>query len=173
MTFTEIALTHLQYHRWATSQVAEECLQIPAELLVKDLKGSFPSIYDYLAHLYSSDSIWLDRLLGKPAGAREDYKAPGCTWELRDAWLVVHDKFIAWAEGISESEWSREIAYKSMAGVPNQSPLWQIVLHVVNHGTHHRGQISNMLRQVGQKPVNLDLIAYYRAHTQASPALST
>ena len=42
------------------------------------------------------------------------------------------------------------------------SPLWQMVLHIVNHGTHHRGQITHMLRQLGQKPVNLDLIGYYR-----------
>jgi uncharacterized damage-inducible protein DinB len=37
-----------------------------------------------------------------------------------------------------------------------------MILHVVNHGTYHRGQITNMLRQIGQKPKNLDLMRYYR-----------
>jgi uncharacterized damage-inducible protein DinB len=40
--------------------------------------------------------------------------------------------------------------------------LWKIVLHVVNHGTHHRGQASGFLRAMGHVPPPLDLIAYYR-----------
>jgi uncharacterized damage-inducible protein DinB len=39
-----------------------------------------------------------------------------------------------------------------------------MILHVVNHGTHHRGQITTILRQLGATPRNLDLIAYYRAN---------
>ena len=164
MRFHEIAVTHLQYHRWATSQVAEECLKLPADMLVKDMKGSFPSIYDYLAHVYQADSIWLDRLRESPIGTREDYAAPGCTWDLRDAWLGVIDRMIAWAEELNESDWEVERSYKTMAGMPMKSPNWQMILHIVNHGTHHRGQIVNIFRQLGVKPMNLDLIGYYRTH---------
>jgi uncharacterized damage-inducible protein DinB len=43
------------------------------------------------------------------------------------------------------------------------SPLWQMVQHVVNHGSYHRGQVTTMLRQLGSKPPkSLDMIAYYR-----------
>ncbi len=57
------------------------------------------------------------------------------------------------------------IEYKDLKGNPYQSPLWQIVLHLVNHGSHHRGQVSGMLRALGKTPPPLDLIAYYRTHS--------
>lgn len=162
MTFSDIGGLHLRYHRWATSQVLEETTPLPAEQLVKDLKGSFHSIHGTLVHLFQADSIWLDRLEGRPTGGLADYPAPGCNFELRDAWLVMLDKMIDWAAGLNEDDWSREASYKTLAGVPYKTPFWQITLHIVNHGTHHRGQITSMLRQLGIKPVNLDLVGFYR-----------
>lgn len=162
MNIPDIAITHLRYHRWATAQVMEECTQLPSEQLLKNLHGSFPSIYDTLVHLYQADSVWLDRLHEQPAGPLEKYAAPGCMYEFRDAWTLVQEKMLHWASQLSEPEWERTLSYKTRAGVPYDSQVWQIILHVVNHGTHHRGQVSSMLRQLGIKPVNLDLIAFYR-----------
>jgi uncharacterized damage-inducible protein DinB len=53
-------------------------------------------------------------------------------------------------------------SYHDSRGNPWTTPRWKIVLHVVNHGTHHRGQVSGFLRTMGHKPPQLDLIAYYR-----------
>ena len=72
-------------------------------------------------------------------------------------------ELVTWAEGLADKDWLREVSYRTMAGTPYVTPLWQIVLHVVNHGSHHRGQITNMLRQLGIKPANLDLIGFYRS----------
>jgi len=58
-----------------------------------------------------------------------DYPAPGCTFELRDAWLAVLDKMIDWAAGLNEADWSRETSYKTLAGVPYKTPFWQITPH--------------------------------------------
>ena len=83
-------------------------------------------------------------------------------YDLAEVWLAVIDRMIAFAAGLSEKDWERTIAYKSMAGVSYESPIWQMVVHVVNHGTHHRGQVTTMMRQLGEKPVSLDLMAFYR-----------
>jgi uncharacterized damage-inducible protein DinB len=143
--------------------VLSECLELPAEQLAKELKVSFGSIYGTIAHLYQADSVWLNRIQGLASGTPADYSAPGCTFELRDAWLPVQDKLIAFADELAEDEWQRELSYTTFSGVPYRTPIWQTILHVVNHGTHHRGQITAMLRQLGTKPENLDLIGYYRA----------
>lgn len=164
MTFATPLLTHLRFHRWATGQVLEETMALPAPDLMKDLKSSFPSVYDTVVHLYQSDSIWLARFEERPTGTRADYEAPGCLYDLRTAWMDVLDRLIAFADGLADSGWEREISYKTLAGVPYRTPIWQMILHVVNHGTHHRGQITTMLRQLGATPRNLDLIAYYRAN---------
>jgi Uncharacterized protein conserved in bacteria len=164
VTFATPLLTHLRFHRWATGQVLEETMALPAPDLMKDLKSSFPSVYDTVVHLYQSDSIWLARFEERPTGTRADYEAPGCLYDLRTAWMDVLDRLIAFADGLADSGWEREISYKTLAGVPYRTPIWQMILHVVNHGTHHRGQITTILRQLGATPRNLDLIAYYRAN---------
>jgi uncharacterized damage-inducible protein DinB len=164
VTLSNVGVVHVRYHRWATDQVLQETTPLPAEQLVKDLKGSFQSIYDTLVHIFQADSIWLDRLEGRPTGVLADYPAPGCTFELRDAWIGILDRMVDWAGGLSEDDWSREMSYKTLAGVPYNTRLWQMVLHVVNHGSHHRGQVTSMLRQLGIKPVNLDLLGFYRAN---------
>jgi uncharacterized damage-inducible protein DinB len=163
VTFSSIACTHFRYNRWASAQVLEEVLPLPAEQLVRDFKGSFAGIYPTLAHLYQTDTIWLERLQGIPAGDLSRYEPPGCTFELKDAWQAVQEKMLSWAEGLPEDGWEGLMQYRSMAGAPFETPLWQMALHIVNHGSYHRGQITSMLRQLGVKPANLDLIGYYRA----------
>lgn len=129
---------------------------------MQNLKGSFPSIYETLVHLYQSDRVWLDRLKEQPFGKLADYEAPGCMYDLKDAWLPIHDEMISIVTSLSDEQLSRAIAYTNLAGQPFSSEVWQMILHVVNHGTHHRGQITTMLRQIGATPTNLDLIRYYR-----------
>ena len=92
-----------------------------------------------------------------------DYEAPGCNYDLQKVWTEMLAELVTWAERLADKDWLREVSYRTMAGTPYVTPLWQIVLHVVNHGSHHRGQITNMLRQLGIKPANLDLIGFYRS----------
>jgi uncharacterized damage-inducible protein DinB len=162
VTYSQTLQNHLQYHRWATQRVLTEVQQLDSERLVRSLHGSFASVYDTVVHLYQADMVWLERLEERPNGKREDYESPGCMYDLSTVWLAVIDRIIAFAASLDERGWERKIAYKSMAGVSYESPIWQIVLHVVNHGTHHRGQVTSMMRQLGEKPVSLDLIAFYR-----------
>ena len=57
----------------------------------------------------------------------------------------------------------RVMEYRLLNGLPGASPFWQMLQHVVNHGTYHRGQVTTMLRQLGAAPPkDLDLIAFYR-----------
>ena len=67
-----------------------------------------------------------------------------------------------WAAGLTEENVTRIASYQDTKGNPYTTELWKIVLHVVNHGTHHRGQVSGFLRTMGHVPPPLDLIAYYR-----------
>ena len=162
VTYSQSLQNLLQYHRWATHRVLTEVQQLDSERLVRNLHSSFASVYDTVVHLYQSDMVWLERLEERPNSKPEDYSSPGCMYDLSEVWLAVIDRMIAFAAQLNESDWERKIAYKSMAGAPYESPIWHMIVHVVNHGTHHRGQVTSMMRQLGEKPVNLDLMAFYR-----------
>lgn len=142
----------------------DEVAAQPSEQLMKPLGGSHNSLYETVVHLYQADRIWLDRLEERPTGKLDDYQAPGCMWELRDAWFDVHDRMIAFTKSLDAGGVDRVIAYKNLAGQHFESPIWQIILHVVNHGSSHRGQVTFMIRQLGVKPTNLDLIRFYRSN---------
>jgi uncharacterized damage-inducible protein DinB len=56
---------------------------------------------------------------------------------------------------------------KTSAGTTFSQPLWQMLQHLANHGSYHRGQVATMLRQLGAKPVGTDMIGFYRERTAA------
>jgi uncharacterized damage-inducible protein DinB len=67
-------------------------------------------------------------------------------------------------DGLSDRDVDRVFEYQLFNGQPGASPFWQILHHVVNHGSYHRGQVTTMLRQLGAEPPHsLDAIAFYRA----------
>ena len=71
---------------------------------------------------------------------------------------------LAFASALSEADAVRVVSYRDLRGHEHGEPLWQLLQHVVNHSTYHRGQIITMLRQLGAEAVSTDLVAYYRQH---------
>lgn len=65
-------------------------------------------------------------------------------------------------DGLSDERLDEVVAYRTVAGVPQESAIWEMLRHVVNHGTYHRGQLATMLRQLGVAPPSTDLILFYR-----------
>ena len=56
---------------------------------------------------------------------------------------------------------AKPISYTNTQGQEFAYPLWQMMVHVVNHGTHHRSELAEMLTRVGHAPPAMDLLVYY------------
>jgi uncharacterized damage-inducible protein DinB len=67
-----------------------------------------------------------------------------------------------WAESLGEGDLEAVLGYTDLRGREWRQPLWQIVFQVVNHSTHHRGQVSGFLRAMGRTPPALDFIVFVR-----------
>jgi uncharacterized damage-inducible protein DinB len=149
----------LEYHRWATEKVLQVVSGLGAEKYTKDLGSSFPSIRDTLIHTYGADRTWLGRLQAQTPERPnvEDY--PTVT-TLREVWLETLSRWPSVVQQLGQPE--QIIAYKAFDGTSYKNKLSDIIRHVVNHGTYHRGQTTTMLRQLGEKGVTTDMIAYYR-----------
>ena len=87
---------------------------------------------------------------------------------LRTAWREVEGKMRAFVDGIDDAGRQSRLRFKMLSGQPASGILWQMLQHVVNHATYHRGQVTTMLRQLGAQPgKSMDLIAYYREGQRA------
>jgi uncharacterized damage-inducible protein DinB len=157
-----IAASHLQFHRWATQRIVEAARQLSAEQLNKDHGTSFKSIFGTLTHIYQADSAWFGRIHGNPDSQTATYPPKRDLAGLTADWFALLDRAVEWSAKLSEAEWSKVISYKDSKGNSHETPLLPIVLHLVNHGSYHRGQVASLLRQTGVAPPSTDLIAFYR-----------
>ena len=155
-------LRHLAYHRWATEQTLESVAPLSHEELNRDMMTSHSSVWGTLVHSYQADSIWLQRHLGNIGAKLTDFAPPETLTELGQQWAQVHAQLSDYASSIAEANWMTILEYRFLSGVEVRTPIYENLLHVVNHGTYHRGQIVTILRQLGARPISTDFIRYVR-----------
>ena len=155
--------TLLDYHYWARDRVLTAAGALGAEQFTRDLGSSFRSVRDTLAHTYAAEWAWYSRWQGQSPIALLGYDQFADVASLRAVWSAHEVKMRSFLEGLEEDGIGRVIEYKLLSGEPGASPYWQMLQHVVNHASYHRGQVTTMLRQLGAAPPKpMDLIAYYR-----------
>jgi uncharacterized damage-inducible protein DinB len=159
-------LLHLRYLAWATALILDAAKQLPPEEYEKDRGSSHGGIKGTLDHIFRADTLWFSRVAGEPFGNIADVAIPDSLPALQKQWLALLDRWQNWFQQLEPNQYGIQVRYTNSQGVPFSTPLWQIVLHLVNHSTLHRGQVLTMMRQAGVKPPATDLIAFYRSLEQ-------
>jgi len=155
--------TLLDYHYWARDRLLHAIQTLTPEQYDKDLGSSFKSVRDTVTHVYAAEWAWYQRWQGESPMALIPSDRFADLAALRSAWAEHERKMRAFVDGLGDQDVARVIDYKLLSGDTGASPIWQMVQHVVNHASYHRGQITTMLRQLGVKPAkSMDMIAYYR-----------
>jgi uncharacterized damage-inducible protein DinB len=148
------------YNSWANHRVLEACAPLDAAKFTQNLHSSFPSVRDTLAHIILAEWLWLERWLGRsPAFPPSDF--PDLA-SIHSRWQKIDGDLRGFVQNLSAADLDRVVEYKNTKGHAFSNPMRQMLQHLVNHGTYHRGQITTMLRQLGATPLTTDLIAYYR-----------
>ncbi len=161
-----VPLTVLQtlynYNYWARDQQLRTCAALSGEKFLRPMGSSFSSVRDTLAHLVAAEWVWFERWKGHSA-TREEAKAFAA--ETFPTLAVVEERWRDNERGVRAylSELTPErllepLNYVNLAGERWSYPLWQTLLHVVNHQTYHRGQVTTLLRQLGEQTVPLDFL---------------
>lgn len=156
-------LLHLKYMAWAVRLVLDAAKALPAAEYEKDRHSSHGGIRTTLNHMYAADALWFSRVAGEPFAKISDIPVPDSLQELEKEWTVLLDRWLRWAGYLESQQYGIEIGYTNTEGISCRTPLWQVLLHIVNHSTLHRGQVVAMMRQAGAKPPVTDLIRYYRS----------
>ena len=156
----------LDYHYWARDRLLDALDPLTPEQFNRDLGSSFKSIRETVVHLYAAEVVWHARWTGQPAAALQTSAAFPDPGSVRRAWAEHEGKMRAFLGELGEPGALRVFSYKTLGGDAMSSPFWQMLQHVVNHGSYHRGQVTTMLRQVGAAPPkSMDMIAFYRMRT--------
>jgi uncharacterized damage-inducible protein DinB len=153
----------LDFHYWARDRVLDAGARLTPDQFTRDLGSSFRSVRDTLVHLYSADWSWYHLWRGVfPTAMPSPDQFPDLD-TIRGAWNAHESTIRAYLDSLAEADVNRVIEYRLPNGSTSSFPLGQMVQHLVNHGTYHRGQLTTMFRQLGAEPPNsMDLIRYYR-----------
>ena len=148
------------FNAWANRRLLETCGALSNEQFTRNLGSSFGSVRDTLAHILGAEWVWLERWNGRsptallPADQFPDLES------LRRRWSESEHELLGFVAGLSAADLVRLYDYRTTKGAPSTNPLWQMLQHLINHGTYHRGQVTAMLRQVGGQPRATDFLRY-------------
>jgi uncharacterized damage-inducible protein DinB len=152
---------HVEYSIWANVRLLEAATMLSPDELTRDFGTADRSVVGTLAHIFGAERIWLARVQQRTAPQSvSDHDRRLDT--LSTEWVALFEQWRDWAASLCDDETDRALEYSDTRGRPWRNSLSDIVLHVVNHSTHHRGQVSGFLRALGRVPPPLDLIAFVR-----------
>ena len=166
----EEMLALYDYNAWADRRVLEAASALSKEEFLKPMGSSFSSIRDTLGHIFGVEWLWLERFQGRSPASIPDGEEFTEVNILKARWMEFEPTLLKFVRGLSESDLDRVMEYKTMKFGVYTNPLWQSMLHLVNHGTYHRGQVTTMLRQLGTQPILTDLMHFYRERRTAASA---
>jgi uncharacterized damage-inducible protein DinB len=159
------AVKMYDYHVWANQKVFAHLKQQPKEIYSNQIQSVFPSISEVLLHMYMVEMAWLETMKGNFYDAISQ-KIKQATKELKGQPLeVVEEAFEALAEDFhrflaGEEDLERVIEVEHPHYGRSKFVLADIIHHLVNHGTYHRGNISAMSHQQGEKGASTDYIFF-------------
>jgi uncharacterized damage-inducible protein DinB len=161
------------YNSWANARLYAAALALDEEAYRRSVGVFFASLHGTLNHLLLADRVWLKRLTGEgdhpnrlDAILYEDRR------ELAAARAAEDQRLVRVVEGFGAEAYARTIAYRTMGGVAHEQALADILAHLFNHQTHHRGQAHACLSILtGAEPPSLDLLALQRG--ESAPDLMT
>jgi uncharacterized damage-inducible protein DinB len=152
------------YNRWANARLYGAALGLSDREYRLHTGVFFGSLHGTLNHLLLTDRLWLKRLTGKGDHPNQlnailyDNRA-----ELTRARIAEDNRLIAVVEEFGDAALTNLHSYKTTSGMPQSQMLADILLHLFNHQTHHRGQAHACLSIItSSEPPSLDLLAFQR-----------
>ncbi|MCW3463308.1 DinB family protein [Chitinophaga nivalis] len=145
----EILSHYAAYNYWANQQLAGALLKLNEEQLDRELGGSFATLRQTVHHLWCTEQVWYQRLqlqekTTDPLAGFTGTFATACQHWLEQSLLLQQ-----WVQQATQVRLNHTIAFMRKKNEPHKMDVFQVVMHVNNHGTYHRGQLVHMLRQLG------------------------
>lgn len=159
----ELLQQYAAYNCWAHQQLSKYILALTPEQAHQPVESSFKSIYLTVLHLWDAESIWWQRLKLKEQLTIPSEEFNGPVDVLYKNLLAQSTQWKEWIDNATEAALQHEFIYQNSKKEHFKQPVYQMLQHMLNHGTYHRGQLITLLRQVGVQQVPAtDFIVFTR-----------
>ncbi len=148
----ELLQQYAAYNIWATKLLVDIVNKLTEEAKTKEVASSFPSLFKTLQHMWLAEEVWWQRLKLVETIVLESETFTGSFDELATVHAKQSKQFLDWISGATENQLLHVFAYVRKKE-QFKMPVYQMLHHVFNHATYHRGQLVTMLRQLGEDKI--------------------
>lgn len=161
----QLELQLYDYNEWANKQIFNRLKELPKDVYRQEIQSVFTSISNVLAHVYLSDLGWIEVFSGKSmnyalelaAQQKGEAESKGID-ELEAMFFKLSERYKLFLR--QKGNLAKPLEIENPSGALMKTSVSELVTHVVNHGTYHRGNITAMLRQMGYVSVGTDYGLY-------------
>ncbi|MEH7352587.1 DinB family protein [Neobacillus drentensis] len=165
---THPILEMYRYHVWANGVIIDRLRELPQEIYHKDIQSGFSSVSKVLSHIYLTDYSWFEIISGKSmnvamasADGLREYVETKSIEEMKKLFIDISEQYKAFLNDQEDIE-KLLVVDNPYAGLLETS-ISETILHIVTHGSYHRGNIATMLRHMGHTSVMQDFGLYLYA----------
>lgn len=138
------------YNLWANTRMTDFIsANISDEQASKEIISSFPSVKKTVYHIWDAEDIWIERLRGN---SLKEFSSPHYKGSFADgmkSFLQNSTAILEFLKAKEENYFISTCAYMHTSGIPYEQRLTDILTHLFNHNSFHRGQLITMFRQLG------------------------
>ncbi len=159
----ELLSSYASYNYWANNEVTRKILTLSNEQQQFEVKSSFSSLQATIIHLWDAESIWWQRMK-----LQENIVIPSLSFhptmqEAVNGLLQQGKDWMEWVQKASIPQLEHSFSYRNSKKEEFKQPIWEVLIHIYNHGTYHRGQMITIMRQLGEENMpQTDFIHYTR-----------
>jgi uncharacterized damage-inducible protein DinB len=149
------------YDWWANRKLFAVISQLTPEQFAQPFSGDHGSIRKTMVHILSAELGWVMRCAGLERGAPlnpDDYPTPAALVPVMNRVEAQTREFLA---TLGDEDVGRIVEFSIFNSEKRAMPVGELLQHAANHGAHHRGQVSLLLRLLGYSPDNFDLLFYF------------
>ncbi|MGH7353753.1 MAG: DinB family protein [Candidatus Rokuibacteriota bacterium] len=155
------------HHRWANHRLLDIAGALGEEAVVREVGTQFtaPTLKGVFFHIYGVDLLWLARWNGtSPSTPPSEQDVPTLR-ALRDLWSALEAEQATYLARLTELDLETVLEYRLISGKVYRLPLWTLLQHVPDHGTHHRSEIATMLTMLSGSPPGTGIARYHTLRT--------
>jgi uncharacterized damage-inducible protein DinB len=150
------------YNLWANTRLFEAATQLSTEQYLQDCKSSHGGIHGTLTHIVGAQQLWVSRWRRTPEETLLQGKDVATLLDLIAIWERVSSDTAEFLASMTDQKVREEFTITNTQGKQFVNTFQEMMLHLINHSSMHRGQVNAMIRQFGIRPPQIDLITYYR-----------